>query len=216
MIEHAQAGAEANDQPFIETLRARYETKGFAFIVDPEAPELPAFMKSYRPDAIASKSGRNVAIAIKGRQSSTALRSLQQIRRLFDDQPDWQLDVVFAGGSTMRMPVISSAKVLDHKREILALSADGHRRAALVMAWSLLEAALQSIGIAENKARSAVSVLDVLASEGYVEPDMERRLRPLVELRDRIVHGDVLAEPTVEDVAVVLASIDQTLLADAA
>ncbi len=216
MSERARSRGDAGDQSFIETLRTRYVAMGFAFIADPQPPELPAFMQSYRPDAIALMPGRNVAIAVKGRQSSAGQLPLQQIRRLFENRQDWQLDVVFAGSSALRMPVMSSAIVLEHKREILSLSADGHQRAALVMAWSLLEAALQSIGIAENKARSAVRVLDVLASEGYVEPDMERRLRPLVQLRNRIVHGDILAAPSVEDVALILASVDQTLLADAA
>jgi HAMP domain-containing protein len=47
--------------------------------------------------------------------------------------------------------------------------------------------------------------------DGYIKPDMERRMRALVELRDRIVHGDLSIEPTSAEVLDVLAAIEATL-----
>ena len=101
--------------------------------------------------------------------------------------------------------------------EVDALSASGHNRAAFVTAWSLLEAALQSINAATTaKPRTPGTVVQTLAMNGYIEPEVERNLRALIDLRNRIVHGDLKAEPSAADVELVLSAIGQTLAAEAA
>ena len=37
----------------LKSLRPRYEQEGFKFIIEPGADDLPAFLRRYRPDAIA-------------------------------------------------------------------------------------------------------------------------------------------------------------------
>ena len=51
---------------------------------------------------------------------------------------------------------------------------------------------------------------------GYIEPELERRMRDLVTLRNRVVHGDLAAEPAVADVELILSAIEATLNAHAA
>lgn len=47
--------------------------------------------------------------------------------------------------------------------------------------------------------------------DGLIDPDAENRLRGLVDLRNRIVHGDLIAEPGPSDVELVLAAVDMAL-----
>jgi uncharacterized protein YutE (UPF0331/DUF86 family) len=85
------------------------------------------------------------------------------------------------------------------------------------MAWSLLEAALQSLDSGkESKPRTPGTVLQALAMNGRIEPDVERRMRSLISLRNRIVHGDLDSEPTAADVELLASAIEEALKADVA
>jgi uncharacterized protein YutE (UPF0331/DUF86 family) len=216
----AQAWLPETEQQFLEGLRARYEDQGFDFTVAPDSRELPDFLGPYRPNALARKPGLNVAIEVKRQQTLSGQRSLQQIRQLLEGHPDWQLKVVYMGADPSQSVNISPAPLAALRarmEEIRALNADGHRRAAFVMAWSVLEAALNSVRAdARSKPRAPGTVLESLAMDGYIEPDMERRMRSLIEPRNRIVHGDLDVEPTSADVELVLSAVSETLAAKAA
>jgi uncharacterized protein YutE (UPF0331/DUF86 family) len=101
---------------------------------------------------------------------------------------------------------------------VTALDAGGHHRAAFLMAWPLLEAALLHAlsDDATGGARTSGAVVQALAMNGFIQPETEHRMRPLVDLRNKVAHGDLSAEPTAEDVQLVLAAIEETLAAKAA
>ncbi|GJD99424.1 hypothetical protein [Methylobacterium isbiliense] len=202
---------------FIDSLRARYEADGFTFTAHPDRGDLPDFLGGYRPDALARKSGQNIVIEVKGR-SGLADPRLQEIRRLFDGRPDWRLHVAVMGTDPLASVAIAGvepAAIRAAVKEADALLAQGHRRAAFILAWSFLEAALRARGRAEvGRALSPGSVIQSLAMNGLIEADRERRLRDLIDLRNRIVHGDVEADPTTDEVELVLRTIDLVLEAE--
>ncbi len=210
----------ALEAQFMEGLRARYERQGFTVQFEPHPHDLPDFLGTYRPDAIAQKPGQNVAIELKQRNTSTTQASLQRIRKLFDGQPDWRFDVVFMGndqGQRISIPAASPEMLRARIDEVRAMANEGQLRAAFVMAWSLLEAAFHAaLSDAPNRPSTPGSVLQALAMNGYIQPEIERRLRSLVDLRNRIVHGDVNAEPMPNDVDLVLSAISETLTASVA
>ena len=57
----------------IESLLPRYEAEGFDVYVNPSPSILPPFMQTYRPDAIALKKDKKIAIEVVG--SSAPLRT---------------------------------------------------------------------------------------------------------------------------------------------
>jgi uncharacterized protein YutE (UPF0331/DUF86 family) len=220
VLSAAQAWSQDAVEQFLEGLRARYEDQGFTFTIAPDSRELPDFLGSYTPDAVARKPGLNIAIEVKRHQTSATQHSLQEIQRLFEGHPDWQLNVVYMGTDPLPTVAISPAPPATLRArmdEVRTLNADGHRSAAFVMAWSLLEAALNSVSSeGSGKPRTPGTVVQTLAMNGYIEPEMERRMRSLIELRNRIVHGDLDVEPASEDVDLVLSAISETLAANAA
>lgn len=220
MSSPAQSWPGDAEKQFLENLRLPYEDQGFTFTIAPDSRELPDFFGSYTPDALAQKPGLNIAIEVKRRRMSATQLSLQKISQLLEGHPDWQLDVVSMGTDPLQPATIPPALPLTvraHMEEVRMLSGEGHRRAAFVMAWSLLEAALHSVrGERNNKPHMPGTVVQALAMNGYIEPDTERRMRSLVELRNRIVHGDLNAEPASADVELVLSAISETLAANAA
>jgi len=145
---------------------------------------------------------------------------LKDIRRLFDGRPDWQFQVVFMGADPLQpatIPAAGTAAIRSRISEIRALIGEGHLRSAFVMAWSLLEAALRTLdGEITTGPLTPGTVVQTLAMNGYLEPELERRMRALITLRNRIVHGDLAAEPAITDVELILSTIDAALTAHAA
>ncbi|HEX8077796.1 MAG TPA: HepT-like ribonuclease domain-containing protein [Chthoniobacterales bacterium] len=216
----AQATPYETEADFLEGLRARYETEGFAFTVAPDPSTLPDFLSGYRPDAVARKAGHNVAFELKRNQSASTQIRLQDIRRLFDGHPDWQFHVIYMNTSqhqSITIPSASPEAIRTQLDEVLKLSAGGHFRAAFVLAWSLLEASLQAVDDADvSKPRMPGTVVQALAMNGSISAATEERLRALIQLRNRIVHGDVTAEPAAEHVELLADAIRETLAVAAA
>lgn len=214
------APVQSLEAQFLEGLRAKYEQQGFTFLVAPDSRDLPDFLGSYIPDALAQKPGLSVAIEVKIQNAATIQNSLQRIRKLFDGRPDWRFDVLFMGTSgaqRLAIPPASPAKLRIRVDEVRQMISQGENRAAFVMAWSLLEAALHSkTPTTDSKPHTPGTVLQALAMNGYIDPQLEQRMRSLIDLRNRIVHGDVDVEPTSADVQLVLSAISETIEADAA
>ncbi len=210
---------DAKDE-FLEGLRARYEEEGFSVTIRPGPEQLPDFFGSYCPDALARKPGLNVAIEVKTRPTSATQRSLVEIRKLFEGHPDWQFNVAFMGSDPMQsvtIPAAAPSIVRARVAEVTSLAGEGHHRAAFLLAWSLLEAAMRALGgEMADRPKTAGTIVQTLAMDGYIGPDMERRLRALTDLRNRIVHGDLSAEPSSMDISLLVTAINETLTADAA
>lgn len=216
----AQAMSLHAEAEVLEGLRSRYEDQGFTFTIAPDQSMLPAFLaSSYVPDAVAQKPGQNVAIELKQHQSPSDQRRLQELRRLFDGHPEWQFHVVYMNSGplpSITIPPASPGAIRGRVDEARTLSKDGHQRAAFVIAWSLLEAALHSVDDDEaSRPRTPGTVVQTLAMNGFISAETERRIRELIQLRNRIVHGDIAAEPTAEHVTLVLNAVEDTLALDA-
>jgi uncharacterized protein YutE (UPF0331/DUF86 family) len=203
------------ERAFLADLGKQYVAQGYTFVVEPGPENLPSFLGRYRPDAVALKSGDNVAIEIKQSPHPATERSLKEISRLFDGHDDWHLVVSYMGTDPLKRMTIPAASPEDIRQqigELQMLASQGQLRAAFVMAWSLLEASLHRIESDEGKRpRTPGTVVQTLAMLGYIEPELEQRVRPLINLRNRIVHGDVGAEPSSEDIQTVLLAVEQAL-----
>ena len=214
-----QAGR-THETQFLERLGGDYAKQGFTFIVQPRRTQLPDFLGSYRPDAIAQKPGVNIAIEVKQHNNLQVQRSLRSIRKLFDGHPDWHLAVAYIGSDPLDTLEIGAAQPATiHKRmdEVAALASQGHRSAAFIIAWSLLEAVSRRVdGRTPSRPRTAGTVVQTLAMLGYVEHGAEQRLQELVDLRNRIVHGDLDAEPAQADIELMLSVVSNALLESAA
>lgn len=203
-----------DEAQFLESLRPQYEGQGYAFIIHPGPGEVPDFLGSYRPDAIARKEGSKIAIEVKRRLTHSVERSLEEIRRLFVEHPDWQLVVAYMGRDPAAGPAIAPASpslIRSRMEEVRSLVRANSQRAAFVMAWALLEAALHRLADSGRRPLSPATIVQALAMLGFFDPVDERRMRELADLRNRVVHGDLAAEPTEQDVERLLLTIDATL-----
>jgi DNA-binding transcriptional ArsR family regulator len=175
----------------LDLLGQRYEERGYAFFKYPPREMLPEFLREYRPDAIALGPKDNVVIEVK---SGRGERPAKQIARLFKEQQDWRLDLVFAEDVDAGEPVLSSParETIDAAiSQAKKLKANEFVQAALVIAWSALEAAARLHDKhEEHRTRTTQSLVEFLERDGLVDFETAKDLRSAGELRNRLVHGD--------------------------
>ncbi|EKF58165.1 MAG: hypothetical protein ACK4HG_15915 [Agrobacterium albertimagni] len=214
MAANTQQITDADELP-IDRIREAYVKQGFRFIEHPGSEELPSFFGGYRPDAVALKTGQNVAIQFMQSRKGQQGLSFEAISRLFVGQPDWRFVVSYGGAdpqASSALPIASEAAIRKQLNDLRDLGQKGQRRAAFVMGWSLLEAALHRVDEdADHRPRKPGTVLESLARLGYLSPEREVQLRPLALLRNRIVHGDITSEPSVDELKAVFQAVDEAL-----
>lgn len=204
---------------FLERIRSDYESRGYSFITHPPRSVLPEFLASYRPDAVAAKDGQYIAIEVKSHANPYSEFTVERLRKLFEGHSDWQLSVIYMGrypADVREMPILNKDAILRSADDAERLAEEGHEAAAFVLAWSLLEATLNNLHPdADKRPRTPGTVVQTLSMNGDISYESEKSLRPLIDLRNRVVHGDLRATPSVDDVRQVLMAL-RTALAEPA
>ena len=188
--------AGASDAELLDPIVSRYKSEGFEVFIQPSRVILPAFFGGCRPDAIAIGPDRKIAIEIV-RSNARSSDKIGRLRALLSAHPDWELFVLYVSPSTSteKMERASAAAIKAAMRQVMELRDDGRLAAALIVGWSALEA-IARVLLPDRLARPqpAASLLEVLASEGYLTPSEADLLRPAVTARNAVAHGQLEAK----------------------
>lgn len=194
------------ERAVLDLLRDRYESRGDVFFAHPSPILVPPFLNGYRPDALVKSGGGGVVIEIK-QSSSPRDHRLSEIAERFRDHPEWTFLIVQAdelAGPPQRFATGSDASIADAIDEMKALAKGGHRRAAFLTGWSILEALartkLEIVLKNRNQSFTATALAETLEQYGLVTPTEGRTLRALAPLRNSVVHGDFQASVGQESV----------------
>jgi uncharacterized protein YutE (UPF0331/DUF86 family) len=180
-------------------LLSQYEAEGFEVFIQPSSAMLPAFLKGQRPDAVAIKQDRKIAIElVRARGDSPG--KVQQLRELFSGHPDWEVRVYYVAprSPTGAIEIASRSSIDGAIQQVLELHAAGQVLAALLTGWATLEAAARALlPDLFERAQPTERLIEVLASEGYLTPKEADVLRKIGAARNAAVHGqlDVRIEP---------------------
>jgi uncharacterized protein YutE (UPF0331/DUF86 family) len=153
-------------------------------------------MKGYRPDAIARKQGRNIAIEIK--HSGSPGTKIRKLQKLFAEHPDWELTVLYlTPRAKATTPGVASNKVIEQSMEqIEELKKTGHRGAALLLGWSVLEAIARAMLPEQlDRPQPPANLVETLAGEGLLTPSEANVLRKIASARNAIAHGELDTNP---------------------
>jgi uncharacterized protein YutE (UPF0331/DUF86 family) len=177
----------------LENVLPRYRAEGFEVYVNPSPSILPPFMQEYRPDAIALRSDKKIAIEVV-RAAGSSKSKVHDLRSLFAPHREWELKVLYV--STMepgKAPNIASpAAIADAIRRVDDLKNGGYLLPALVMAWATLEATGRALSPERlRRPQTPGRLVEVLAQEGYLTPEEADSLRPAIPVRNEVVHGDL-------------------------
>lgn len=212
---------EPGDAATIDALASRYKSEGFAFFVEPSPAILPPFLQNDRPDAIAVRPDRKIAIEIV-RPDRLPPGHIERLREVVSQHNDWEL-VVFYVSPAATAPSLDRASpsaIRTATNQASELRDAGQHPAALMLAWSALEAIGRGL-LPERLAhpQPAERLIEVLATDGYLMPDEADALRATAAARNAAAHGQLdaaIAPGQVDALISILRSLDSLLTKTAA
>ena len=183
----------SSEAEVMESLLPKYQAEGFDVYVNPSPSILPPFMQAYRPDAIALKKDKKIAIEVVG-SSARSGQKIQTLQSLFADQSDWELRVFYASpvASSKSLEIVSTAAISESIQRVVDLKQAGHPLPALVMAWAAFEAVGRALLPHQfQRPQTPARLVEVLGSEGYITPEEADTLRLASAVRNAVVHGQL-------------------------
>lgn len=196
----------ATERRILSLLRDQYELDGFTFIEHPSSDMLPKAFGTYRPDAIALGDNEKYAIEVKsGRTSPPGVRDVSGV---VSSVEGWKIRIVYPGDAPEGDPG-GQAPLVDFSGksgEVRALLDGGHSIAAVLFAWSVLEAAMlarlkSQYGIDVSAPKSAAGLIAKLETLGEITSEEARRLGKLASVRNGLAHGYHGTVPPDEEIA---------------
>ena len=184
----------------LERLRETYEQQGYAFFLEPSGDILPPFLRGYRPDAMALKGNGGEIIAVKFGPNSEKDDRLKALAKALKDQPDWRLRLQVEQPRAedrlmIEPPTRPQLEGLIAESERLVI--ENHPRAAMLLAWSALEAVARTRAVARGlvtgRPLSPAGIVESLEMGGSIDHETGFDLRQTAQLRNRIAHGDLTA-----------------------
>jgi uncharacterized protein YutE (UPF0331/DUF86 family) len=182
----------------LESVLANYKAEGYEVFVNPSDAILPPLEKNYRPDAVAIRPDKKIAIEVV-RSGREITDRMYHLRGRFS-QDNWELIVLYMSpGASVEQIDVAPRKAIDRATQaVIELRDAGQQTAALMVGWSALEAIARAL-LPDRLARPqpAAKLIEVLASEGYLTPSEADTLRTLATVRNAAAHGrlDAAVEP---------------------
>jgi hypothetical protein len=208
----------------LERLRETYELQGYEFFIKPLPQMLPAFLGGFQPDAIALKPGDNHIVEVKFGRRAGEDRRLETLAALIAGQTDWQLKVFFEGEhpqDSLRFMPPTRSQIESEIEEAAQLVQAGHPKAALLLAWSVLEALARARatqdGTLSQRLFSPAQTVQSLEMAGVIDRKTGQELRTLAQMRNLAAHGDLATEigsEAVDDLLGLLRSLPGRVFAD--
>ena len=172
---------------------SQYEAEGFEVFVRPTSAMLPAFLKGQRPDAVAIKPERKIAIELVRARDGGAGK-VQRLRQLFGGHPDWELRVYYVAprSPTGAIEIVPRSSIDGAIQQAFELRAAGQLLPALLTGWATLEATARALIPDQfERAQPAERLVEGLASEGFLTPEEADLLRTIGAARNSAVHGQL-------------------------
>jgi len=202
------ASVATRERDFLQTLVPSYEADGFSVFLHPTREMLPPFLHGHQPDAMAIKDDKKIIIEIKSDTTRHSAR-MEQLHQIFLGHPEWEFRVYYIPSLPKEEDIEASPvpEIDAALAEVDQLKQAGHLRAALMMAWSALEAASRVL-LPQNLARpqTANRLIEALASEGVMTPSEADSLRKAIASRNAVTHGHFAVPITEEEVDRIVAA----------
>lgn len=189
----------------LKKLADGYEGHGYKVVVRPGPEDLPAFAKDFKVELLARRADEGVLVSVKkNRQEMEADKDMPRYAEITSAHPGWRYDFAILeaeepGAREMRgAQDFSREDVIRTLGEAEEVARMGFTRAAVITAWSALEAAmrmrLRASGETAGWGTTPRQMLNELYSSGVLMGDEFARLERLYQVRNQIVHG--FASPT--------------------
>jgi hypothetical protein len=194
-----------NFEQELKKLAGVYEGTGYQVVIQPGPEQLPAFAKDFTVEILARRADGGVLVSVKkNRQEMEADKDMPRYAEITNEHPGWRYDFAILEGEEPGSREMCGAQdfsgedVIRTLGEAEEVARMGFTRAAVITAWSALEAAmrmrLRASGEAAGWGTTPRQMLNELYSSGVLLGDEFARLESLYQVRNQIVHG--FASPT--------------------
>ena len=185
------------DRITVEEVAQQYRDRGYKVVVQPDVTERPDFVREYQPDIIATSQAESVVIEVKDWVTPVDKDRLQAIAKRVESRPGWKFIVVSPGEVRRGAPGpvlndLSEAQINGLLVQVGELRASRHLTAALVMAWSALEASMRRAAEANEiplRRPDTLELMRELVSNGVLERNRYREISEAFRLRSAVAHG---------------------------
>ena len=207
-------------QDFLSDVAEKYRGNGYTVLVEPKGRQIPSFLSGFKPDLVAKREGENVVIEIKRMNSSLrAKNQMKRIAQLVAKKNGWRFDLVYVSSEqeeTMKIP--SKRAIEKHIEQARKTYLDGNKVAALLQAWSALEAAanraVEEIGEKPSVSFKPEELLKALAFHGFIEDEEFNRVSKIWRIRNQVAHGQLTVSLPKKDFDFICAVAEGVLAAD--
>ena len=174
-----------------------YESKGYRVLLQPRGADLPNFLRAFRPDAIVSRGNENIVVEVSAASGTATGESFMALSEELARHPGWKLEIIWAGKTPgIDVTKLKSPSIEDIRKElpkVRDLYSDGEGAAALLLLWSLLEAALRrrlsEVEPDPYGPQTPNALVKTLVSYGYLDQKEYDRMVQIASVRDAIAHG---------------------------
>ena len=198
----------------LDAFESQLRGANYRFVRNPGPTDLPDFLQSAQPDAIALGGPPNLLIEVLNPSAARGLKlnalKIEQLRSFLSGHSDWRLEIVYARSSAALPSGASTEQIrrrYDEVRNLASIEPSG----ALLLAWGLLEAVMRALEPQRaDRALTPGALIELLIGLGYLDEADGQMLRSRGNLRNAIAHGDLSTPPpTAADVHGVLDLVDK-------
>jgi REase_AHJR-like len=206
----------------VADLTAEYAKEGYEVTSQPGLEDTPGFLRPYLPDLVAIRGDeRWIVDVLTPGFNRDDTEGWSRLRR-HAAQAGWHFRIVvprLGDDDPLSYPMPDAAEIEAGLADPAKLAGEGQQGAALMLAWSLFEAAArrQLLHYDQDPGRPAtpLGLLKMLVSLGDVDEPEFDEVRKISELRNQVAHGLFRAKVPAEWIAL-LESLTRRLLADQA
>ena len=174
-----------------------YRRRGYEVIEEPAQEQLPDFLSGYHPDLLIRKGDEARVVEVKSRAALTKEPQIRELARLLHTKPNWNFELVIVGEEEqLRTP--EGAHPFDRDDILRGIQASeqllelGFSEAALLLAWSSLEATVRLLAMKEDLILDRLDPLYILnqaVMHGIISRDEYNFLTKVMKYRNALAHG---------------------------
>lgn len=184
-------------------------SEGYEVIPAPSPADLPPFLADRRPDAIAIGKHPSILVEVFRKDGNRELARVRELQSVLQGHDDWQLRVFYFSSLEPTLQPVPNAATMDAVQAAREVSST-EPRAALLLAWSIIEAvAREKIETTGPRALDPSALVNLLVGEGYIDQDQANEMFRLSKLRSEVAHGQLDCATTPEDVSWLLSIAEQ-------
>lgn len=174
-----------------------YRRKGFDVIEEPRPEQLPDFLSGFHPDLLIRKGEKTTIVEVKSRQSLAKDVQIRDLARLLHAKPNWNFELIVVGeeeplGISSGTHPLKKDDILQGVNTAEKLLQSGFFEAALMQAWSVVEAAVRLLieaeGITPDR-QSSLHTLKQAVTNGIIPKDDYEFLTKVMKHRNALAHG---------------------------